>query len=448
MTLRFDAGPYQNAFQYGQNRDQQRKQMLADALGQLPNAMNKQAALKDQTARQGREDSIQNAMLALKAQEQGLDPNAFMAGIPGGTPQPQKPSFMSRFTQSVPLDQPGQIQSAPMPNDQMASAGMPDTGNVPRGNDQGIFQGNASGRNDSLGSPVVQAWNSLPPNHGFGASQTTATGQPPSPQSMFKQVPVDYASVLKEGPVGILNLPKSAQGPAMTMYNAEENRKDREASRDSMTAFQKASLAQGKDRLDATVGEKNDQFYQKEWDKIDKEANPLTASGRTGLGLAAKADYNANRALVTLSKPMVTNQEAANVMADIAQIYQGGSPTEYGMSHQGYNTLYGKITGAIQMVTGKPQDALTPQIQQRLIGVLNEMKTTNKAVFKQQLDHIERTQPKVIQHYSNEWKALRDNIEGGIAGGPSEAPINPTAPFSDPAKEDRYQKWKASRGAQ
>lgn len=170
------------------------------------------------------------------------------------------------------------------------------------------------------------------------------------------------------------------------------------------------------------LSEKSDQFYQKEWDKIDKEANPLTTSGRTGLGMAARADYNANRALVTLNKSMVTNQEAANVMADIAQIYQGGSATQYGMSHQGYDSLYQKLKGVQQYITGKPEDSVPTEIKSRLIGVLNEMKQTNKAVFKQQLDHIERAQPKVISKFSNEWKSVRENLENGIAGGPTTPP--------------------------
>lgn len=173
-------------------------------------------------------------------------------------------------------------------------------------------------------------------------------------------------------------------------------------------------------KLDATTGEKTQQFAQKEWDKIVKESDPLTATSRSGLGMASRADYNANRALTTLSKPMVTNQEAANVMADIAQIYQGGSATEYGMSHQGYTSLYGKIQNAIQMVTGKPQDAMPDAVKQRLIGVLNDMKTTNGAVIKQQLDHIEKSQPKVIGQFKDEWKGLRQNLEGGIAGGPQQ----------------------------
>src|SRR5260221_705 len=101
--------------------------------------------------------------------------------------------------------------------------------------------------------------------------------------------------------------------------------------------------------------------------------------------MAMKANYNANRALSTLSNPMVTNQEAGNVMSDIASIYQNGSPTQFGMSEQGYHTLTSKIAGFKQWLTGRPTDALSPEIKDRLLGVLKDMKKTNFDVLKQNL---------------------------------------------------------------
>ena len=180
-------------------------------------------------------------------------------------------------------------------------------------------------------------------------------------------------------------------------------------------------------RLD--IGTKEDQFYQKEWDKIVKETNPLTASSRSTLGMASKANFQADRAITTLSHPIVTNQEGGNVMADIAAIYQTGSPTEFGMSHQQYTTLYGKIQGAIQAVSGKPQDAMPTAIKQRLLGVLKDMKGTNSQVLKQQLDFTEKAKAKVIKRFPDEWKDIRDTLE-------SKKPDNmpgQTSPGSAPA---------------
>lgn len=160
------------------------------------------------------------------------------------------------------------------------------------------------------------------------------------------------------------------------------------------------------------VGLKEQQFYQKEWDKLLKESDPLSASNRNPLGLATRATFQANRALKTLSNPVVANQEAGNAMADIAAIYQGGSPTQFGMSHQQYETLYGKAQGLIQSISGKPQDALPDPIKNRLIGVLQDMKRTNSALLKQRLDMTEHSKKSVISHFPDEWKEYRQILEG------------------------------------
>lgn len=179
------------------------------------------------------------------------------------------------------------------------------------------------------------------------------------------------------------------------------------------------------DKLD--VGTRQDQFDQKEWDKLVKDTNPLTASSRSTLGMASKANFQADRALVTLSKPVVTNQEAGNVMADIAAIYQTGSPTQYGMSHQEYSTLYGKVQGALQSVTGKPQDALPDAIKQRLVGVLHDMKGTNGLVLKQQLDYTEKAKRRLIGKFPQEWADIRSTLENN-PDSPGQTTIPGTGP--------------------
>jgi hypothetical protein len=409
MTLRFDPGAYQSAFQYGQNRDDQGRKALADSINAVPQAM---VAEKDKA----RQDQMSQMLMEIKAKEAGLTPNPMA--------QTSKPSFWDRFSKSVPLTDPT-AAPANLPTPVNAFNGFDSPSGQPMIPPQSASAGVSSDAPPVLGSggSLVDRWKALPQNHAFGPQAQTQP-KPNAPTEYFTRPNVDYKSVMGAAKGGdyapMFNLPPKEQALAMKGYEYDQNREDRASRDNQLTAFQQASLDNQKQNRDFTMGEKQDQFYQKEWDKIDKEANPLTASGRTGLGMAARADYNANRALVTLSKPMVTNQEAANVMADIAQIYQGGSATQYGMSHQGYDSLYQKIAGTMQYLTGKPQDALPPQIQQRLIGVLNDMKATNKAVVKQQLDHIEATQPKVIGKFQNEWKGLRANLEGGIAGGPPE----------------------------
>lgn len=163
--------------------------------------------------------------------------------------------------------------------------------------------------------------------------------------------------------------------------------------------------------------EKQSQFNQREWDKLVKEVNPLTTSGRNPLGMAMKANYNANRALSTLSNPMVTNQEAGNVMADIASIYQNGSPTQFGMSEQGYKTLKSKLASYTQYLSGKPQDALTPDIKNRLLDTLTAMKKTNFDVIKQNIDYTENAKSKLIKSFPDEWQGMKETmLSDGYSG--------------------------------
>lgn len=197
----------------------------------------------------------------------------------------------------------------------------------------------------------------------------------------------------------------------------------------SKEGIEKEKLQAEKDMLEkrlstdstSKMGMKMGEDRQKRWDKLVKQANPLTASPRTPLGAATIADYRANRAIDTLANPMVTNQEAGNVMADIASIYQGGSPTQFGMSEQQYSTIYGKLQGVLQSITGKPQDALTKGVKDRLMGVLNDMKKTNKAVIKQNFDFLEKSQPELISHFQDEWQGIREEVEGGVKRGESES---------------------------
>ena len=147
-----------------------------------------------------------------------------------------------------------------------------------------------------------------------------------------------------------------------------------------------------------------------EWDKLDKITNPNIATNRSPLGMAGRANMSADRALTTLKQPDVTNQEAGNVMADVASIYQAGSPTEFGMSEQGYRTLYAQAQALKQYVTGQPQDAMTPEIKQRLMRVLQGMKDTNSKVIKQNLKYIESAHADLIKKDPDKWNDMKSAL--------------------------------------
>lgn len=160
------------------------------------------------------------------------------------------------------------------------------------------------------------------------------------------------------------------------------------------------------------LSEKENQFWERQWQDFTNKNDPNLATSRTPIGMVGRANIQANRALTTLSKPTVTNQEAGNVMADLAGIYQGGAPTQFGMSHQEYQTLYGKAQSLLQQVSGKPQDALPADIKARLVSVLSEMKRDNQTILNKHFNTIEKTRKNLVQKYPDEWKSFRSGIEG------------------------------------
>lgn len=200
-----------------------------------------------------------------------------------------------------------------------------------------------------------------------------------------------------------------------------------------------------------TLGEKDSQFNQKEFDKIISDNNPNNAQSRTSIGMIGRANLNADRALTTLMKPTVTKQEAGNVMADIAGIYQGGSPTTLGMKEQEYNTVYGSLKNTLQSLTGKPQDALPDDIKARLIATLRDMKATNAAIIKRNLDTTAAAKGRILKHFPDEWKAFREQVEGGSAPadsapttGGANAQSGPYGPEVE--KDGKTYVWSAATG--
>lgn len=176
-------------------------------------------------------------------------------------------------------------------------------------------------------------------------------------------------------------------------------------------AMKEMSMEMQQERLKDSEEKTNDN----EWDKLDKITDPNIATNRSPLGMAGRANMSADRALTTLNQPDVTNQEAGNVMADVASIYQSGSPTEFGMSEQGYKTLYAQAQGLKQYLTGNPQDAMTPEIKQRLKNVLQGMKDTNSKVIKQNLQYIEASHGNLIKKDRDKWNSMKSSVLGDYA---------------------------------
>lgn len=252
--------------------------------------------------------------------------------------------------------------------------------------------------------------------------QASTQAEQDDPESSISKAQRSFLTKLGIDPAKIEKLSYAQMQPMATLaektYGIDATTKERLMAAQIAADARRDVAASTKGLRDFTIGQKDEQFWQKQWTDLLNKNNPNSANSRSAIGMLGRANVQANRAKATLSNPMVTNQEAGNVMADIAGIYQGGAPSEFGMSHQQYTTLYGKVQGILQSLTGTPQDALPADVKARLLKTLDEMQGVNTTIIKDQLNTVEKTQKKVISRYPDEWKDFRAQLEGGNTPAP------------------------------
>ena len=151
---------------------------------------------------------------------------------------------------------------------------------------------------------------------------------------------------------------------------------------------------------------------QRTWSHIVDKTDPLQQSSRSGIGMAVNANIRANRALTLLNKKDMTPQEMETVSADLAGIFQGGAPTQIGMHDQEYNTLQKTYAGIVQHLTANPQDAASPQIKERLIGVVNGLKKLDSGILDDHINYMEKAYKSVISKHKDEWEGMKENLRG------------------------------------
>jgi hypothetical protein len=105
--------------------------------------------------------------------------------------------------------------------------------------------------------------------------------------------------------------------------------------------------------------------------KIIQDTNPL-AAGRNALGIAGKSISYLNKAESTLSKDMVTNDDAKRAISAIDAAYAsaGGSEVD--------PTVYGRIKGWMQMVAGKPTNIMPKAMKQELLDQIKDIRSVNE----------------------------------------------------------------------
>lgn len=155
--------------------------------------------------------------------------------------------------------------------------------------------------------------------------------------------------------------------------------------------------------------QKQDQQDQKQWTNFIQHNTPDTASPRSTFGIASRSNLQAGRVIKTLkNNPNVTYQDLGNVVADLAGIYAGGAPTDQGMKHQQYESLYTAVQNMKQWATGNPQNAVPEGFKNKILGVAQQTIDLNNVVLNKHFDAQEAAQKKLIEKFPDEWKAFRE----------------------------------------
>lgn len=164
------------------------------------------------------------------------------------------------------------------------------------------------------------------------------------------------------------------------------------------------------------------QFNQQQQDKISKEVNALTQNSRSALGSAGRSLVNADRALDTLNQPVITNQQLNNISADVAGLYNNGQATVSGTQHNQYDTLYSKVQGLLQQLTGQPQDAVPDAIRQQIKDTVQQMRSISSNVAQKNLEFIKKSHPDFTKTNPNYF----DDVAKGLANETSQTSGNTT----------------------
>lgn len=327
MALRFNAGDYFQAAEAGQNRDDQRRQQLADSLTAIPQAIVGYAGQQKQQGDEKRQQHLKNIQMALEAGKEGYDANKFLGGLPGEEATPMLNNSQPSLAPNAPL----------MPNfgPQMASAGVSDTG----------------GPRIPQNSPSQAPASNMPMWEKFVSQNPQYADTHPSTAGMFQKQAPDYGKTLAE-----MNQGQYGTYAGMNPKEQDHVEKIREFDLRNKELNQKKS-------------DSSDFKYQQEQDRLEQNAMTRTASLRGDKSLSdAESKRDASITVYnTISKikgenRMPSKLEYYDLLGQMWKARTGASPTDQALKDLDSKTFKGDIGRAYTYITGNTAPATTQQV--------------------------------------------------------------------------------------
>jgi len=190
-----------------------------------------------------------------------------------------------------------------------------------------------------------------------------------------------------------------------------------ENSRDAMQNEKDRWVMEKGNQIDPVTGLPMPSLKEKAQDEktgiqLMRLTNPATSFRGLLLGTAGMGNMRADRALKILSKPTASSQELSAAAIDFAGMIQGGVPSEIEFNKQNYNTIQGKWADLKTYLTGHPQDAGTPAIQQKIRDMVSEVKEVDNLLIGRNMQAVEAMNAEWVSRNQKKWDNYKSKVLG------------------------------------
>lgn len=158
------------------------------------------------------------------------------------------------------------------------------------------------------------------------------------------------------------------------------------------------------------------------------------------LKVLTQNNMRADRALDLLSAPQVTWQKLNFALTDLSAIMQGGAPHKEEILNSQFPSWRQKVAKYRTFSTGQPDANVPAPIKNEVIGMVNSLKKVDNQFLQQNLQNQEQMLGPTIQGFDK----VKPMIEQGTKNftqGLGSNQKSKTGPYSDKAKEARYQAY-------
>lgn len=206
-------------------------------------------------------------------------------------------------------------------------------------------------------------------------------------------------------------------------------------------------------RFSLGLTQKSSEFTEQQWARL-AEDSPMAKGPRQAIGQAAINQGKLQNVRNMLTKPGVTDDELTQAVENLNSVMSGGAPEENAAKSQLYGTMQSKYNKLITEITATPQAARQPAIQQKLLGMMDDLQNVNSGKLEGYFSSIRASRKSLLtqdpQRYldwenstraavglSSGVESLLPNlqtqtqaVQPAVSAQPTQAPLQPRTPIN------------------